>query len=362
MKKGIFVAATGQHIGKTTTCLGLFAHLQKRYKTVGYLKPVGQEASSGVDKDILLFQSQFGLADPDPIMSPVLLPKGFTRDFLDGKIERGPLLERIFEAYTRLTNTHPMILVEGTGHMGVGSIINLNNAQVAAHLKTPVILVASAGIGSTFDEIALNKSLLDLHRIPLAGVILNRLLPEKKETVLAYIEKALQTIGVPLLGAIPYSPFLSSPTLLDFELLFKTKLLFGQEKRLLHLEEIRMATAPLDPAPRTLIVTSGGREEILLSLLTRYWDFKITHPGEELPFGLILTGKEAPSASLLHQLEKASIPTLQVPLSNFVVMKMINTTTSKIRGEDQEKIGQAIALVEQHIDWSRFDATMAYKS
>ena len=46
----IFVAATEQNDGKTTTCLGLFAALRKRLGRIGYIKPVGQ---------------RFGLCDPD---------------------------------------------------------------------------------------------------------------------------------------------------------------------------------------------------------------------------------------------------------------------------------------------------------
>ena len=62
--KAFFVAATGQNVGKTTTCLGLVAGLQKRHRSVGFLKPVGQEhveieTGAHVDKDVVLFKSYF---------------------------------------------------------------------------------------------------------------------------------------------------------------------------------------------------------------------------------------------------------------------------------------------------------------
>ncbi|MEM8550287.1 MAG: AAA family ATPase, partial [Verrucomicrobiota bacterium] len=40
--KRIFVAATRQNDGKTTTCLGLFAALRQFSDKVGFIKPVGQ--------------------------------------------------------------------------------------------------------------------------------------------------------------------------------------------------------------------------------------------------------------------------------------------------------------------------------
>jgi len=38
----VFIAATRQNDGKTTTSLGLLSALQKRLQKVGYIKPVGQ--------------------------------------------------------------------------------------------------------------------------------------------------------------------------------------------------------------------------------------------------------------------------------------------------------------------------------
>lgn len=42
-QRPIFVAATRQHVGKTTTSLAIMSGLQKRYEKVGFLKPVGQQ-------------------------------------------------------------------------------------------------------------------------------------------------------------------------------------------------------------------------------------------------------------------------------------------------------------------------------
>jgi len=42
-RKAIFIAATGQNVGKTTICLGLPAGLRKRFSRVGFIKPVGQQ-------------------------------------------------------------------------------------------------------------------------------------------------------------------------------------------------------------------------------------------------------------------------------------------------------------------------------
>lgn len=44
MSRPIYVAATQQHVGKTTTCLSLISGLKKRFpQSIGYIKPVGQQ-------------------------------------------------------------------------------------------------------------------------------------------------------------------------------------------------------------------------------------------------------------------------------------------------------------------------------
>lgn len=54
----VYVAATRQHVGKTSTCLGLLQGLTSRIDRIGFLKPVGQEsvyvehANVRVDKDV----------------------------------------------------------------------------------------------------------------------------------------------------------------------------------------------------------------------------------------------------------------------------------------------------------------------
>lgn len=361
MKRSFFVAATGQNVGKTTICLGLVAGLKQRQKSVGFMKPVGQEhmeTETGVrvDKDVILFKSHFQLQDPYEEMSPVLFPRGFTRDYLDGKVDHQSLTHKIEKSFEAITKRNTITVLEGTGHTGVGSIVNLNNAQVAARLQCPVIVVASGGLGSSFDELTLNHTQCEKYGVRVAGVILNRVLDEKREMIYEYMCKALKRWDIPLLGCIPFNSLLSMPTMQDFELLFQTQLLTGAGSRLRHFQHIRLVATSVEMyrtliIPNQLIITPAGREDIILATLTRFWDLKIAHPEEELETGMILTGKVPPKESIVEQIERAGIPMLYAPVSSFIAMKMINTYTAKIRKEDTAKIEEAIKVVESHIDF-----------
>lgn len=364
--KSLFVAATGQNVGKTTTCLGLVAGLKKRVKTAGFLKPVGQEhveteEGTHVDKDVILFKSHFKLEDSYEEMSPVLFPRGFTRDYLDGNVDRQELVGKITHSFQAIASRNAITVIEGTGHTGVGSIVDLNNAQVAALLHSPVVLIASGGLGSSFDELTLNYTQCEKVGARVAGVILNRVLEDKREMILDYFPKALKRWNLPLLGCIPFDLLLSQPTMYDFELLFDTQLVTGIEHRWRHFQHIRLVATSVEMdqiliVPNQLIITPATREEIILATLTRFWDWKISHPNEELQAGIILTGKTPPKESLVDQIKRTHIPMLYAPLSSFVALKMIHSYTAKIRKEDKVKIEEAIKVVEKHVN---FDALLS---
>lgn len=136
----LLVLSTGQHVGKTTVCLGMVQYLQKHFqgtsKKVAYCKPVGQQhvpvgGGLRVDKDAYLFREHFGLVHDYKDMSPVIFPDGFTRDFIDGNVTEEELAAKIRLAHENLYKNSDFLICEGTGHTGVGSICELNNAQVA---------------------------------------------------------------------------------------------------------------------------------------------------------------------------------------------------------------------------------------
>src|SRR3954470_24978790 len=133
----VFIAATRQNDGKTTTSLGLIAALQGNFPHVGYIKPVGQRfvqiEEQNIDEDTVLMDSVFRLNCPLVEMSPIAVEPDFTRKYLQaGKSD--VLVKRIQKAFDRVAWEKDFVLCEGSGHAGVGSVFDLSNAQVAKHL------------------------------------------------------------------------------------------------------------------------------------------------------------------------------------------------------------------------------------
>lgn len=362
MAKGVFIAATGQHVGKTTICLGIIAGLKKRFQRVGFIKPVGQlhvtlENKLNVDKDVVLFKECFHLETRYTDMSPVLFPSGFTRDFLDNKVSQEEIQQKILTSFSQILKENDYIIAEGTGHIGVGSIVNMNNAAVAAALGLEVVIIASGGLGSAFDELALNRMMCESYGVKIRGVILNRVLDNKREMVLEYFPKALKRWGIPLLGCVPYNAFLSLPSMRDFENLFNAPLISGEEHHYRHFQNTRLVDTSVriyrhEPGmPNQLIITPATREDIILATLAKYWN-AIASPEEiDLEGGMILTGRSAPRPIILDKIRRTNIPCLYAPVSSYKAMQMITSFTAKIQQEDTHKIQKAIDLVEPHIDF-----------
>ena len=81
-------------------------------------------------------------------MSPVHIPRGFTKAYIAGEVVED-LRRADPDGPRRVRRDRDILLIEGTGHAGVGAVIGLSNAAVAAMLGAPAVIVsaraASAG-------------------------------------------------------------------------------------------------------------------------------------------------------------------------------------------------------------------------
>lgn len=359
-KNAVFIAATGQNVGKTTLCLGIIAALKKRFSSVGFIKPVGQrhvkvDGLINVDKDAVLFKEHFKLPTAWSNMSPVIIPSGFTRSYLDNEVTEEAMLKKICSAFKTISSNHDYTVVEGTGHVGVGSIFNLNNARVAAELNLGVVLIASAGLGSAYDELALNVAMCRYYGVDIQGVILNRVMDSKRQMIMEYFPKTLKKWNIPLLGCVPFSDLLSHPTMQDFECLFESPLIAGLQHHYRSFDSTRLVAGSLEAfeaemLPNELVITPASRDDIILKVLQKHRE-ALQKNSADSKGGLILTSKQPPSEHILQQIRAVDLPVLYAPLCSYDVMKMITSFTAKIRTEDTNKIDRAKQLVEDSINF-----------
>jgi BioD-like phosphotransacetylase family protein len=349
----VYLAATGQNRGKTTVSLGVLDGFHRRGLSTGFLKPVGQRTiiEDGVpaDEDAVLMKQVFGLAEPLGQMSPVHIPRGFTQAYIEGGVvEDLPASIRI--AHRAFAN-RDILLIEGTGHAGVGAVIGLSNAAVAAMLGAPAIIVSEGGVGRPIDEIVLNASLFERHGVKIAGAIVNKVDLDAKPGLARTLERGLARHGIPLLGVLPYRPILSNPTL--------AMVLEGVHGVTIHpgpaLDEVigGIAIGAMEPqhmlqriGPRSLVIVPGDRTDVIMAIVGARADGSDDGDGA---LGLVLTGGYRPDSSILDAIRAADLFATIVPEDTYQVASELHDLLVKTHPADAGKIAEIKALLWEHL-------------
>ena len=363
--KRLYIAATNQHVGKTTTTLGLVEAFRQLGKRVGYCKPVGQETvdydTLQVDKDALLFSKMMSFNLVARIHSPVILGKGATQAFLDNP-SNFTFHQDILKAARILENEYEMVVYEGTGHPGVGGVVGLSNAHVAKMLDAPVVLIVEGGVGYTIDRLVLCLSPFQQLGVPIAGVIINKVLPSKIDKVRHYVSIKLKEWGIPLLGVMPYDRTLLYPLLDAIRLSINGKILFNP-KGLNNIVENVVAASLLgahdfNEHKGVLLVVSQNRLNMSLGSIRRICaEKKYT----KIPLtGVIITGDGKNQVDLEdfeHRefIDKHEIPMISTPLDTYGTAVKISHMEVKINVQTLGKAKRAVELVNEHVDLDKIE-------
>lgn len=353
--KNIYISSIYQNAGKTTLALGLYkTFLERRLKTV-FLKPVGQQTYSvnnqDIDKDSYLIGEVYHCREKFKEMSPVTIGPGFTERYIFHP-RRNALRKKIERSFKSLTKGKDAIIIEGTGHAGVGAVIDLSNADVANLLGSKVIIVSEGGIGRSIDEIMLNKALFDLKGVEILGVIINKVLAGKYRKVKKALKQGLKNKGLRLLGVIPVDPLLSAPTVGQLMQRLKLRLLCGRghlNRRVRH--TIIAAMEPYNMVhyltEGTLVLTSGDRVDNIMVAVSSHL---ITRGRENRVSGIILTGGLRPNPKIVDLLKKSKISVLLSQEDTYTIAGNIENLICKIQKTDKDKIAEARHLVRKYVD------------
>ncbi|MDX2285294.1 MAG: AAA family ATPase [Bacteroidia bacterium] len=351
----IYVAATSQHVGKTTSTLGLVHTLRAQGFNVGYCKPVGQQfidvGPSRADKDALLFASSMGFELVPELHSPVILGAGATQAYLDNPRQYN-YANKVLKASKILQANHEIVVYEGTGHPGVGSVVHLSNARVAQMLGAGLIMVVEAGIGNTIDRLDLNLSVFEQKNIPILGVILNKAIPGKIDKIRHYVGKVLDERGIRLLGIMPYEEELGFPVMYTIGQEVKAQVLYNEDMldnkvkgivagSLIDLNELKSFNNQL------LVVSINRLDEALRKLdeVTR-----LMHTDVSPLSGIILTGRGDPKEEHVEYFLQHRIPVLRCHMDTYEIVIKISRIEVKINLRTPWKVKKAVELFREHID------------
>jgi uncharacterized protein len=352
----VFVAATGQNRGKTTASLGLTAAIIGRGSRTGFIKPVGQRylvvEGTRADEDAVLMKAVFDLPDALDDMSPVTLPRHFTTDYIMGNVADD--LERdVREAAERVGGGKDLLVIEGTGHAGVGAVVGLSNARVAALLEAPVVIVSEGGVGRPIDEIVLNHALFEREGVRVVGAVVNKVDVESHPGLPDVLRRGLGQHGIDLLGCIPYSDLLANPSLELIATHLDGELLAGEATPGRTIGHVAIGAMQARHAAgfirdRTLLITPGDRGDMVEMAL------ELNAAADGQVTGVVLTGGFHPGEAALAGLCGAGLFTFLVQSDTYRTAQLVDEILVKTHPTDTDKIETIIGLVERSLDVGNF--------
>ncbi len=353
--KNIYVAASSQHVGKTTTTLGLVSAFMKKGLNVGYCKPVGQKHltvdGKVVDKDTVLFADLIDFEIEPKEHSPVILGSGATVQYLDNPNIYDPE-ERIKYADEKLSAEYDLVIYEGTGHPGVGSVADVSNAHVAKLLDAGVVMVVEAGIGNSIDMFNMTTSLFREKNVPILGVIINKVRKDKIDKIRTYINKWMKPRGYRILGLIPYDESLAFPVMSTICEAVNGTIIANEEYSTNRVSGI-MAGSLLDlediekNQDRLLVTSSKAINNAInkIELLMRNNNIE-----ENILSGIVATGQGFLDSNTIAYIEKHKIPLIRTDLDTYGSVIKISNIEVKINRSTLWKVEKAIHLIDENID------------
>lgn len=356
MTRKIFIAATGQHSGKTTVSLSLFHLLKGLGEKVGFVKPVGQVFVNykglDLDKDAALMAEVFKIDDEDlPYISPVLIKPGVTKQVLSGKVSTEEFVKKIEEAKAFFEAKYDWLIIEGTGHAAVGSVIGINNAVSAKMFGAAVLIVTGGGIGNVIDRVYSNTLVFQAQNTKVSGVIPNKLLVHKREEVLFFLKKALAEQGLKLIPGMSFRSELAHPSFRQLAKLFNevpSGDVKGHSRIVMHTQ---VTAASIHRMAHILendsaLVIPGTRDEMIISMASMY---RLPEFAKKIT-GIILSG-EPPLNDLAHDILVASgVPHFKTKFTSMECIQRIQEFQSKLDARDEQKISLLKDMATQQLD------------
>ena len=354
--KNIYVAASNQHVGKTTSTLGLVSCMMQRGVNVGYCKPVGQKfldlKNFFVDKDTILFADLINFDIAPEIHSPVVLPSSTVRELI---IEPNSLgfNQKIIEAKEKLNSLHDLTIFEGTGHPGVGSVAGLSNAQVAKMLDASVVMILEGGIGSTIDMFHMCSAVFRELNVPIIGVIINKVRPDKLDKINKYLKVYLDRLNIPLLGLVPYDECLAYPLMSTIADSLKGVVELNEDYLDTNRVENILAGSLVDlkelhTFQNHLLVAS---RRTINRAIERVQNFCGNKNIEVSPIsGIVVTGEGKLDKSTYQYIIDNQIPLIRTNFDTFGVVIKISKIEVKINRHTPWKINRAIELINESVD------------
>ena len=256
-----------------------------------------------------------------------------------------------------LERQYDFIVIEGSGHGGVGSIFDLSNAEIARITDAPVMIVTGGGIGNVVDSVALNLALYRQAGVDIKLVLTNKVNAAKREQSRHYLELAFARMGVPVQVGFNYTPLLANPTLNRVAKILERPLRASPQEaqRIILHQQLGAASSQrvIDLLEEsTLLMVNSSRDELLVTTSSLYHlpEFKSKIAG------LVIAGLNPISKITQQIIDDSGVPYLRTMITNSETFSILANDVSKTTAEDIEKIELIYSMADEQLDFDAIEA------
>lgn len=358
--------------------LGLSDTLERKFKSVGYFRPIQPSDSSSLrDHHVELMRDQLELKHKDPKELFGVTSDRALEAWLAGKED--DLVEEIMSAYERARQGHDFMIIEGS-HLSEHYESTMSwkvNSDVAKALNSPVLIVndflESLHNGKKkspehlADEI-IRRSLVAKDQAESAGVnffgtIANRVPSAEPHALRKLLRAKSVEKNLPFLGFLPHDSMIASKRLNEVAHQLGATQLFGSREipNNVVVSSAVVATSALKDLfdhlkkykDGVMIITSADRSDLILGLMVSRL------PGV-LPniSAIMLTNGNYPHSNtreILHGVEALdktglSLPIFTVPNDTFDTASGFRSVSTDILPTSQRKIERCLQLFDKYIE------------
>ena len=346
----LLVTSTDDGIGKTAITLALARRAKQAGYDVGYMKPKGTRLQSAVgktrDEDPMLARELLDLDAEMHEMEPIVYSPTFIQEAIRAREDPDELRQQVVENFEDLSEDKDLMIVEGSGDLATGSIVDLNDGDVAEALDARVLLV------SGYESVATTDEVLDCARRiddRLSGVVFNAVADATMDELNDDVMPFLDGKDAPVFGALPRVQELAGVTIEDLTRNLGCDVLtpdIGMDE---HVERFTVGAmggnSALDQFRRTrdaVMIAGGDRSEIQTAALEA--------AGIK---ALLLTGGFRPASAVLGRAQEQGVPILLVQSDTRTTIDRVEDLLGSGRTRNEETVDRMGDLLDESVDVER---------
>jgi dethiobiotin synthetase len=199
---GFFVTGTDTGVGKTVVACALVRALRAAGVDVGAMKPIETGVGAAGPLDAIALRRAAGNLDPLEDVCPIQFELPAAPNVAAAHAGSVVDLERVEEAFSRISARRAAVIVEGAGGLLVPTKTGATMADLADALKLPLIVVARASLG-TINHTLLTLEAARARGLDVAGVVISFPDGPLSAADAANLGALRAQLGALLLGEVP---------------------------------------------------------------------------------------------------------------------------------------------------------------